>query len=94
MDKTISRLNIEHFRKMLATEQEQMKREMLLRLLPRRKRSSPALDDASMRKTAYRQMLGSVTWCRERVGSNHNFAEVHASGRYCSATNCFAATTA
>jgi len=52
MDMTIFRLNVEHFRKMLATEQEQMKREMLLRLLAEEEAKLSALDDPSMRKTA------------------------------------------
>ena len=33
MDKTIARLNIEHFRKRLATETDETTRQMLLRLL-------------------------------------------------------------
>ncbi len=52
MDKTISRLNIDHFRKMLATEQEQMKREMLLRLLAEEEAKLSALDDPPTRNTA------------------------------------------
>jgi hypothetical protein len=33
MDKAVARLNIEHFRKQLATETDETKRQMLLRLL-------------------------------------------------------------
>ena len=33
MDKMVARLNIEHFRKQLATETDESKRQMLLRLL-------------------------------------------------------------
>jgi hypothetical protein len=33
MDKTVARLNIEHFRKRLATETDETRRQMLLRLL-------------------------------------------------------------
>ena len=33
MDRTVARLNIEHFRKQLAEEKDEAKRQMLLRLL-------------------------------------------------------------
>ena len=33
MDRTVARLNIEHFRKLLATETDEAKRRLLLRLL-------------------------------------------------------------
>jgi hypothetical protein len=33
MDKTVARLNIEHYRRLLATETDESRRQMLLRLL-------------------------------------------------------------
>jgi hypothetical protein len=33
VDKTVARLNIEHFRKQLATEKDESRRQMILRLL-------------------------------------------------------------
>jgi len=45
MDKTIARLNIEHFRKKLATEQDERKRLTILRLLVEEEAKLAALND-------------------------------------------------
>jgi len=45
MDKTVARLNIEHYRKLLETEIDQKKRETLLHLLAEEEAKLAALDD-------------------------------------------------
>jgi len=52
MDKTIARLNIEHYHKMLATEADETKRLTLLRLLAEEEGKLAALDDSPKRKKA------------------------------------------
>jgi hypothetical protein len=44
MDKTIARLNIEHYRKSLATERDEAKRQTLMRLLAEEQAKVAALD--------------------------------------------------
>jgi hypothetical protein len=48
--KTIARLNIEHFRKKLVTEQDEMKRQTLMRLLVEEQAKLAALDNPPERK--------------------------------------------
>jgi hypothetical protein len=50
MDKTIARLNIELFRKKLATEQDTIKRQMLIRLLAEEQAKLAALGDPPERQ--------------------------------------------
>ncbi len=50
MDKTIARLNIAHYRHKLATERDEMKRQMLVRLLAEEEAKLAALDDPPERK--------------------------------------------
>jgi hypothetical protein len=57
MDKTIARLNIEHYRKSLATEQDETKRQTLMRLLAEEQSKLAALDPPE-KKTA--QSLASL----------------------------------
>jgi len=45
MDRTIARLNIEHCRKKLATEQDETKRQTLMRLLAEEQAKLAALND-------------------------------------------------
>ena len=45
MDKTVARLNIEHYRKLLATEQDEAKRQTILRLLAEEEAKLAALID-------------------------------------------------
>lgn len=45
MDKLVAQLNIEHFRKKLAAEKDETKRQMLLRLLAEEKAKLAALDN-------------------------------------------------
>ena len=52
MDKTIARLNIEHYRRKLATEQDEAKRLTLLRLLAKEEAKLVGLDDPPERKKA------------------------------------------
>ncbi len=52
MDKNIARLNIEHYGKMLATEQDETKRVTLLRLLAEEQAKMSALGDPPERKRA------------------------------------------
>ncbi len=54
MDRMVARLNIAHFREKLATEQDEMKRQMLLRLLAEEEEEAKlaVLDDPSKRKKA------------------------------------------
>jgi hypothetical protein len=49
MDKTVARLNIEHFRKKLAEEGDETKRQTLLRLLADEEAKLAALDDPTKR---------------------------------------------
>jgi len=44
MDKTVARLNIEHFRKQLATETDETRRQTLLRLLAEEEAKLATLD--------------------------------------------------
>jgi hypothetical protein len=46
MDRTVARLNIEHFRKQLAAEQDEVKRETLRRLLAEEEAKLAAIDKA------------------------------------------------
>jgi len=50
MDKFVARLNIEHYRKQLATEQDETKRRELLRLLVEEEAKLAALCGQSTRK--------------------------------------------
>jgi hypothetical protein len=50
MDKSIARLNIAHFRQMLATEQDEMKRQTLIRLLVEEEAKLASLNDGPTRK--------------------------------------------
>jgi hypothetical protein len=52
MDKSIARLNIEHYRKMLASETDGSKRQMLLRLLAEEEGKLAALGDLPKKKEA------------------------------------------
>jgi hypothetical protein len=45
MDRAVARLNIDHFRKLLATETDETKRQSLLRLLAEEEAKLAALDD-------------------------------------------------
>ncbi len=45
MDKAVARLNIEHYRKLLATETDEKKRETLCRLLAEEEAKLAALND-------------------------------------------------
>ena len=50
MDKTVARLNIEHYRKKLATEQDETKRQTLMRLLTEEQAKLAAIDNSLERK--------------------------------------------
>jgi hypothetical protein len=50
MDKTIARLNITHFQEKLATEQDETKRQTLLRLLAEEQAKLAALNDPLTKK--------------------------------------------
>ena len=50
MDRFIARHNIEHFRNQLATETDETKRQMILRLLADEEAKLAALEDALKRK--------------------------------------------
>jgi hypothetical protein len=50
MDKNIARLNIAHFNARLATEQDEAKRQTLLRLLSEEQAKLAALDDPPTKK--------------------------------------------
>ncbi len=50
MDKTVARLNIEHFRKQLATETDETRRQTLLRLLAEEEAKLTALDSPNRKK--------------------------------------------
>ncbi len=50
MDRTIARLNIEHYRKKLATEDDETKRQTLMRLLAEEQAKLAALDNPPERK--------------------------------------------
>ena len=50
MDKTVARLNIEHYRKSLATEQDETKRQTLMRLLAEEQSKLVALDPPEKRR--------------------------------------------
>lgn len=52
MDKTIARLNIEHYRGKLAEEEDKSKRQTLLRLLAEEEGKLAALDDLPRKKNA------------------------------------------
>ena len=51
MDKTVARLNIEHFQKMLATETDEVTRQQILRLLAEEEAKLSALDSGKERKS-------------------------------------------
>ncbi len=53
MDKTVARLNIEHYRKLLANEADETRREMLVRLLAEEEAKLAALE--SVPKTIWQQ---------------------------------------
>ena len=50
MDKMIARLNISHYKMKLVTEQDEAKRQMLLRLLAEEQAKLAALEDPPKRK--------------------------------------------
>jgi hypothetical protein len=50
VDKFVARLNIEHYRKLLATEQDKTRRRDLLRLLAEEEAKLAALGEQSARK--------------------------------------------
>lgn len=50
VDKTIARLNIKHYREKLATEQDEAKRQTLLRLLTEEEAKLAALNDPPKKK--------------------------------------------
>jgi hypothetical protein len=50
MDRTISRLNIEHYRRKLATEQDETTRQTLMRLLAEEQAKLAAIDNSLERK--------------------------------------------
>jgi len=50
MDRVIAKLNIEYYRKKLATEQDESKRQHLLRVLAEEEAKLAALDDQPKRK--------------------------------------------
>jgi len=50
MDKAIAKLNIAHFREKLAAEQDEVKRQTLLRLLAEEEAKLAALEDSPKRK--------------------------------------------
>ena len=53
MDKTVARLNVEHYRKLLATEQDEARRRTILRLLAEEEAKVAALlDPPGSRKRA------------------------------------------
>ncbi len=52
MDRYVARLNIQHFRRKLETEQDEGKRQMLLRLLAEEEAKLAALDDGPKKKKA------------------------------------------
>ena len=52
MDKMIARLNISHYKMKLVTEQDEAKRQILLRLLAEEEAKLAALDDPPKRKGA------------------------------------------
>ena len=53
MDRSVARLNIEHFRKLLATETDEKKRQLLARLLAEEEAKLKKLDeDAKNRRPA------------------------------------------
>jgi hypothetical protein len=51
MDKTVARLNIEHFRKLLRQEQDEAKREAILRLLTEEEAKLATLENRQKKKT-------------------------------------------
>ena len=51
MDKTVARLNIEHFQRKLATETDEAKRQQILRLLAEEEAKLAALATHKGRKT-------------------------------------------
>ena len=50
MDRTVARLNIEHFRQLLARETDETKRQMILRLLAEEEAKLKALTRSSERE--------------------------------------------
>jgi len=52
MDRTVARLNIEHFRKQLATETDEVRRRTLVQLLAEEEAKLASLTDASGKKRA------------------------------------------
>ena len=50
MDKTVARLNIEHFRNLLLEEMDEAKRQIVLRLLAREEAILATLDDLASAK--------------------------------------------
>ena len=51
MDRTVARLNIEHYHKLLATETDETRRQMLSRLLAEEEAKLAAFEDPTKRKT-------------------------------------------
>jgi hypothetical protein len=50
MDKTVARLNIEHFRKLLSQETDESKRQTLLRLLDEEEAKLKQISDGTLPK--------------------------------------------
>jgi hypothetical protein len=50
MDKTVARLNIEHFRKKLATETDETRRQQIVRLLAEEEAKLTALESSKDRR--------------------------------------------
>ena len=51
MDKMVARLNISHYKMKLATEQDEVKRQILLRLLTEEEAKLAVLDDPPKKKS-------------------------------------------
>ena len=54
MDKAIARLNIEHYRKLLATETDETRRQMLVRLLAEEEAKLASMDKPTKRRKSNR----------------------------------------
>ncbi len=52
MDRAVARLNIEHYRRLLATETDETKRQTIIRLLAEEEAKLAALDDPPEEKKA------------------------------------------
>jgi hypothetical protein len=54
MDKAIARLNIEHYRKLLTTETDEIRRQMLVRLLAEEEAKLASMDKPTKRRGSNR----------------------------------------